>query len=135
MKEFFHAWRRKAGVVTLVMALVLTGMWFRSRVSLDLLEINFQGRCHQFESCAGIINYSCDPDLTPGAPTIDWGSGLITQPEGIDWTFSLSDFGYRPYQTTSGIDFDNWYFPYWFLVIPLTLLSAYLILSKPRQRS
>ncbi|HEY4259006.1 MAG TPA: hypothetical protein VGM98_02550 [Schlesneria sp.] len=35
MKEYFHAWRRKACVVTLVMALALCAMWVRSHTIRD----------------------------------------------------------------------------------------------------
>ena len=29
--------------------------------------------------------------------------------------------------------FEEWVIPYWLLVLPLTLLSAWLILAKPRK--
>jgi len=37
MREFFHGWRRKIGVVTLVMACVLMVGWVRSPETCDLL--------------------------------------------------------------------------------------------------
>ena len=38
MKDFFHGWRRKAGCVTLVMALAVTGAWVRSNIVEDDLS-------------------------------------------------------------------------------------------------
>ena len=40
MREFFQGWRRKVGVVTLVMACVLTAGWVRSFLIRDILSIN-----------------------------------------------------------------------------------------------
>ena len=40
MVEFFQGWRRKFGVVTLVMALVLMGGWMRSESRIDHLWIS-----------------------------------------------------------------------------------------------
>lgn len=39
MWSFFHGWRRKAGVVTLVMALAMAAAWVRSCVVDDLIQI------------------------------------------------------------------------------------------------
>jgi hypothetical protein len=35
MHTFFHGWRRKAGLVSLVMALAMFGLWMRSMVHYD----------------------------------------------------------------------------------------------------
>eukprot|EP00456_Euglypha_rotunda_P083142 TRINITY_DN8224_c0_g1_i9.p1 TRINITY_DN8224_c0_g1~~TRINITY_DN8224_c0_g1_i9.p1 ORF type:complete len:104 (-),score=5.44 TRINITY_DN8224_c0_g1_i9:24-335(-) len=37
MFQFFHGWRRKAGVLTLGMACAITIAWMRSRVVIDQL--------------------------------------------------------------------------------------------------
>jgi hypothetical protein len=39
MHTFFYGWRRKVGVVTLVMACVFMGVWIRSRVAPDTITI------------------------------------------------------------------------------------------------
>ena len=41
MGEFFKGWRRKAGVVTLVMALAFLGVWARSFRKVDNLVLAF----------------------------------------------------------------------------------------------
>jgi hypothetical protein len=38
MHTFFHGWRRKAGVVTLGLALAMTAVWIRSRIVEDDLS-------------------------------------------------------------------------------------------------
>ena len=51
MREFFHGWRRKAGIVTLVMASALMGIWIRTRVIQDDLAI---GQYYLFTTREGI---------------------------------------------------------------------------------
>ena len=52
----------------------------------------------------------------------------------IDWQWCDFTVGKIPFPGSSDhVTF--WRFPYWALVLPLTLLSAYLILWTPRQRS
>jgi hypothetical protein len=97
MKEFFKGWRRKLGVVTLLMAcvfmagwLVIPGSWFEDEtVGLD------------FTISAGATGFS-----------VNW--------QGFSSTFGLSS------------EFE-WLIPYWSVTIPLTLISLWLLLSKPRK--
>jgi hypothetical protein len=105
--EFFTGWRRKAGCVTLAMALVLTVGWMRSRSYQDLLWIQ--------SSYGNGIVYSAS-----GGINVAWRSGTtFTTPYG---RISLQiDEGEHPGDV-----------PYWRLVLPLTLLSAWLLLIKPR---
>jgi hypothetical protein len=42
MREFFRGWRRKAGLVTLVMACAVMAMWARSRFINDVPPSRFQ---------------------------------------------------------------------------------------------
>ena len=41
MGDFFHGWRRKIGVVTLVMALVFVSGWVRSLCAEDICDPRF----------------------------------------------------------------------------------------------
>ncbi|HEY4263043.1 MAG TPA: hypothetical protein VGM98_22975 [Schlesneria sp.] len=54
MRTFFYGWRRKAGVVTLVMALAFMGLWMRSRASDDELAVCGM----QFKSYGGVFERS-----------------------------------------------------------------------------
>src|SRR5436190_957332 len=43
MREFFKPWRRKMGVLTLMLACVFTGLWLRSTVVHDSVRIQACG--------------------------------------------------------------------------------------------
>jgi hypothetical protein len=114
MHTFFHGWRRSAGVVLLVVALVLMVGWIRSDIVFDQVVV------------AGnlvISNSGClvwiwmgwhDPDLN----ILHWYSDTAS-PFDEDW-----------YLGTDGVRL-----PYWALAIPLTLLSAYLLLWLPQKQT
>jgi hypothetical protein len=103
MREFFKGWRRKTGVVTLMLACVFMACWVRSQTTYDVLSV-----C----DCS-VLSYSgdfCfDYYARPNSHPTKWESGAISR----DMEFV-------------GV-------PYSFVVLPLTLLSAYLLLSKPRK--
>lgn len=129
MKDFFHGWRRKVGIVTLVMACVVCGLWVRSFYIMDILAAGGSTRQHVVESVNGRI----------------WWTAYL---EGAEWEFS-STFVHRAFPPgyletilprkmlaeVEGGQFGQWIIPYWSITIPLTLLSAYLILWKPRKPS
>ncbi len=129
MWSFVHGWRRKAGIVTLVMALAFMAAWVRSLNSAEKIDVHF-GRsnlvflsgCGRFVALHG---YLCDVVF-----------------EDIEGSRSIR-FVLRVAQGTSGYSWSSWpadevslsgnrtLVPYWSVTIPLTLLSAYLILLKP----
>ena len=105
MREFFHGWRRKAGLATLVMAYGLMGLWIRSGLLPEELEIhNPFGRSDaKFVSLDNNLEYWRLP----------WREGIAsTRP--TEWKRVCC-------------------IPYWSVVIPLTLLSVVLVLWKPRK--
>ena len=109
MGEFFNGWRRKVGLVTLVIACLLATGWVRSCRYYDLIWIQDQN--------ASYFVYSMD-----GTVSVWWLSGRRF----------VSSFGWVSSEIT------NWeerggHVSYWSLVLPLTLLSAWLILIKPRK--
>lgn len=72
---------------------------------------------------------------------IRWGSWKWIEKNpsfGID-SFDHRDLGgwamalKRSYFSDTADDYREWIIPYWSLVLPLTLLSAWLILVKPRK--
>lgn len=107
MSDFFHGWRWKAGCVLLVMACVFVGGWVRSQELDDSFEL--LGEIHitiMFESRNGRIElYSVATEALN--PVIHGGRDFRID----DWTLS-----------------------YWSIVIPLTALSAYLILWPERRK-
>lgn len=101
MREFFHGWRRKAGVITLGLALAVMGLWIRSRIVDDQFTVCGM----QFKSYGGVFERS-------------------------DFLFlDVDRFGSSEAREVF------WSLQYAWVAIPLTLLSAYLILWKPRKRA
>jgi len=140
MGEFFRGWRRKIGMVTLLMACVVMGGWLRS-----------PHHCDSFNSRIGklAIIWLISADVQIGVSIITSedsviapkSAGWITyMPEtfealfprqlGFVWRCRYCGFGKSINQ--SG-DVFVWVCPYWSIVIPLMLLSAYLLLTKPRK--
>jgi hypothetical protein len=148
MREFFRGWRRKAGCVALVMACVVTGCSLRARIVCD--EFLF-GNGHGAEIRAiGLhrvgIKWTVYED-----PAVVFSAGWNSHPYAVggdsfekvlrehprEWEWRISGFSSGQIRNISS-DGDRLTFqivPYWFLIIPLTLLSAYLILWKPRKNS
>ncbi|WP_010586532.1 hypothetical protein [Schlesneria paludicola] len=110
MGDFFKPLQRKMGVLTLVLACVLTAGWVRSPHIGDKIEFPL-------------------------------GSGEFvvarSTPDGINLSGRRPLFDARLVQVlATGLPctlLSNWMtIPYWSIVLPLTVLSAYLLLSKPR---
>jgi hypothetical protein len=146
MREFFYGWRRKAGVVSLVMAVAVMGMWARSFVVVEQLRVSACSVASIRGTVAAVRSTlpqaspqptyskylvseiaSFKPDENGNYP--DWWGGVEVDQR---WDLAGFHFGRRR------IDQDQQSiiqlgFPYWSLALPLTLLSAYLILWKPRK--
>lgn len=125
MHTFFHGWRRKAGVVALAMAMFLWLAWMRSYTYSDFIGIS---RNHQLllllVSSRGEIWWeTCQDSRDPPPSDPFWcGSyqhGLVPDLLPIEEENS---------EALPSV-------PYAYLTCPLTLLSAYLVLWKPRKRA
>lgn len=144
MWSFFHGWRRKAGCVTLLMACVCIVGWTRSR--------SLQDRFFLREKDAQCYLLTSSPDGLAWIRVFDvMGFGLRSMPfyqtqpataptdtanfrsqvGGYRWEWAGFRFC-KGWQMMYPIEF--WVVPYWAIGIPLTLLSAYLILwNHPRK--
>lgn len=133
--------------MTLVMACFVTGMWVRNRVTEDSLVYFTQ------DEILGLIARKAGLSWTRYTPWIpqdlrrpagywEFTHDVPRQPdhdryEGYvvvwRWQWQGFDFGERQeeHYTRRLID---WTIPHWFLAVPLTLLSAYLILWTPGKR-
>ena len=153
MHEFFSGWRRKTGCGLLLVALFFSGAWLRSYRICDAfafgsglqdhviwVESSFGGiiwRRHQFQ---GEIPYVAGrmATLLKDKKTGD-SSGHFLRSYTIErrWRAAGFDFGTGtsndPRLPKDRVTF--WVIPHWSLVLPLTLLSAHLILTKPRHGS
>ena len=121
MQTFFHSWRRKAGCVTLVMAILLAVSWVRSYVHHEGVAFSVFGRKHTFHVWNGdIVWLSHNPFGNPG--TYAW-SDVISPDIALDFGTLPDSYGLI-----------RWIIPHKVLVIPLTLISAYLIFWKPGKK-
>ncbi len=125
MYTFFHGWRRKAGVVSLVMALVVMGMWARSQVTLTLWGFPILQR----QNSIWLLRERA------------YWTGYQTQfPIWIAHTPRYSKMVANRLEQVQELqrkkaDYREWSVSYLPASAPLTLLSAYLILWKPRKRA
>jgi len=157
MREFFKGWRRKVGVTTLMMALVGMGGWLRSLRGVDktsfsignrslvqLISLDGKMALRRIKSELPVKEFSVDRVLLLGfqAPQGNSTGNLAISVDAK----SRADEGspYRWILKRNGFEIggvvDQQFplqvfvvcFPYWSIVTPLTLLSAYLLLTKPR---
>ena len=101
MFNYFRGWRRKAGLVTLLMACVFAAGWVRSLTEIDRL---------------GLF----------GGWVCSWGGSMRL----VEVSFITTQIGGASVRAAQLTPFFS--IPYWMIVLPLTLLSAWLLLSKPR---
>ena len=123
MREFFSGWRRKIGVATLIGACILAGMWARSLVVSHHLFVGPANRLYQVRLFRGSMAYArIDAPDWPGPAPLIW------------------EYDEEPYELIYILlgewEFDSftWTIPLYAFIVPLTILSAYLIVWKPRKQ-
>lgn len=143
MHEFFHGWRRKAGVASLGVACVLMVGWVRTRVLQEGLSLRISDQL--FYSIAShdgtlhLVRASYTPPFTDARfkwfsmPRSD-NDQHITQMPASRWRWKVAEFGVVDLDRPEG-EFTFWIVPFWFPTGLLTVLSTYLILWKPRKRA
>src|SRR5258708_39591168 len=108
MRTFFHGWRRKAGCVLLTTSIGLTAVWARGHIDPKSISFQIGERKHS---------------LTTNTGRLVWASW--DKVEGL--SLLEEHRGSLPNDRERVIYFQN-------LVLPLTLLSAYLLLVPSRNR-
>jgi len=156
MGEFFRGWRRKTGLVLFVMALTTMMCWLRSSTTRDQFTIALpHGKSFIAISRSGHCSFAVMRGRVFGSET--WNRTTTTQPkwgcgesQEFDADQMASAFHLMMGLPRNGISLcesrfsfyweareSKWMFgcwiPYWSIVFPLTLLSASLLLSKPRK--
>jgi len=127
MRDFFKGWRRKVGCVTLMMACVLSAAWIRNQSIVDYLEYGYRNCLWEIQSNTGWVSIS---RRTYEREITRLGFRASTYPSkpayGKSFRFGWfsEDFGWGHTNVCS--------LPCWSIVLPLTLLSAFLLLGKPR---
>jgi len=146
MSEFFRGWRRKIGFVTLVMALCFMAGWVRSLIIGDILRFPVREITCQYASNGGVFTIeSLSPDgLQPArwlwnTTPVDHTSEYDFFSDGaeFDWLWVSGDFlcYNKKWKNPGTIPYVYSYCvaaPYWSITVPLTLISLWLLLSKPR---
>jgi hypothetical protein len=158
MREFFRGWRRRAGVAALVMACAFAGMWLRSRVIVDTLIYRPETlACHSLTCSSNGIEYIRGDNFPvkerePPCWCLDWKSEARNPRYAPYWGYELllDEFSYgfrwQVYEFRdvlisegSGLALnppriDICVIPWWAVMLPLILLSAYLILIPSRKQ-
>jgi hypothetical protein len=125
MKEFFHGWRRKASVVTLVMALAVTSAWIRSLQIQDAFAFHFGTTSHDVLSQRGMIHWLRSFDLESEYYFEGW----------YTYAFEVGDELAGPNRMNLGSNEDWHSIPYVFLALPLTVVTVYLMLWRRQKRT
>ena len=159
MGEFFHGWRRKLGLLTLLMACVSMVGWLRSHARFDFLSIRCLDRFQWFIlSREGVTWANVIPIDAAELRKRHWSAGppqkyflryhscksFQDSPIFIGGALRKEkNFWFRKFLGfKAGKGQSNYlgkYFggyltvPYWSIVMPLTLISTFLLLSKTRQ--
>ena len=160
MGNFFHGWRRKAGFVTLVLACVLMAGWLRSlRImnttafsisnfslvqlisrdsSLTIRKTNAKYPVRGIPDRADrVILKAAEQPQTPTSRDYSYSfdeQALIGK--GTPWIWSLDRHGFRIGRVEDGefsLTAIMLVVPYWSVVTTLTIISGWLLLSKPRK--
>jgi hypothetical protein len=137
MHTFFLGWRRKAGIITLVMALAMMGVWIRSLTTRDVIQLPVLGRLFYGISAGSKIHLH-RPHSNVSHKRVEWTCHEFDpDPEGLAaFRDSLSGCAVPVWDWTGFVlSSEVWRIPYYSIVIPLAFLSSYLILWKPRKRA
>lgn len=166
MGEYFRGWKRKSGVLILLLVLPAMVEWVRSYSSHDYIGVCFENseyRCGSFLGYFSLGRFT-HPDATLiggwKCEAVDWGTGPLKSLSGLEiddngrvhlneakfwdensdscrvtarWDYSRIHFSKCKLQ--GDLQRSSYTAPYGFLVIPLTVLSAWLIVSRRSRRT
>jgi hypothetical protein len=140
-------WRRKAGFITLMMACVLIVVWAKTRSTAKFYfcepgaySLNLYGSAES-SLILGVYR-GTDPSILPRSNC--WAQSEVSQANAVSEILRESRTSGRAFSMSTMLshnqlkeDFTHQMvltvllIPCWSVVLPLTLLSAYLLLSKP----
>ncbi|WP_373653509.1 hypothetical protein [Schlesneria sp. DSM 10557] len=148
MREFFALRRRKIGLVALAISCALMVGWIRSLVIIDEIGFNRENSYQRLVLMMGGIVWVREVPGPPAGIHDGWLCGRLpprfrsyATVDGWDSSYLLDlpmremaagGFIYGRSQTDD-YDLRVWIVPYWSIVFPLTLLSAWLLIGKPRK--
>lgn len=84
MGDFFRAYKRKVGVVTLGLACVLAVGWIRSQICEDRVRISIGNTVHTFESGRDNVHWS-KSRFRHGTenPRVEWTTATLPPPRQL----------------------------------------------------
>ena len=142
MADYFRPSRRRLGGIMLGLACVFASGWIRSLTTTDALGFGEPNAYNVVVSTKAEIRWA---KITPGlnrigfewstSPPVEEESEFHWQESKIEWrqAFCGFDFGSGVSASLPNHHTQRWVIPYWSIVVPLTLISAGLLLSKRRQ--
>ena len=153
MGDYFRGWRRKVGVVTLLLACVFAAAWIRSIGREEGIYLDSNGQtplmiCSRNHFLTIIFSRHFTRPVVFTQLKLRWLDQTCSEETNEEyWTLANAGFAnvVTKARTLSGMmigsAFDTslsnplkrWFisFPYWLITIPLTLVSAYLLVSEP----
>lgn len=151
MHTFLHGWRRKAGCVVLVMACIMCGAWVRSINHEDAARFSVAGRRHLLRLSRENVEWHAWKERSTDPPMPGWASTQYRQVRFVsargqevsqliqldvddDLQSTPRDLAHARFFKPQERRLISWSIPCWSVAIPPILLSAYLILRKPRKR-
>lgn len=156
MYEFLRGWKRKVGVVTLVLACVFAAGWVRSDTYSDTITRPLSnGTYTEIRSENGyLLSTRTVLHDASDLPSFSWRTLLSCDPNGVYLYYRDHSIGWRAIGFAIGGQLlqdegksnrrvgkrslfkerRTWFASYQTVVLPLTLLSAWHLLSKPRRK-
>jgi hypothetical protein len=141
MREFFRGWKRKVGVITLVLACMFAGGWKRGLAAKEVVRLCVADELTYFFVSNGSWLYwqgvRGKPELNTPKAIGDIRVGPVyfsTDVDNGDYRYVLQaeQRSFYPEEKRYGYRITSWAIPYWSIVLPLTAISTWLLLSKPR---
>ena len=153
MTEFFKPWRRKFGALTLILAVLFMGGWGRSLVLIDRIIFHdftgsrieehavagFQTQKHsliilanelvKFTATYTSLNTATNSMNISLVPKQSEGESKDDSDHAVPPVVQPIVTGVSDYEMLMPVPLLT--IPFWSVTIPLTLLSMYLLLSKP----
>ncbi len=142
MGDFFHGWRRKLGVVALLMACLITTAWVRSlRVEDRLVFFSAKNALQSLHAWNGAVSWTSFYGKTESDSVVltkafrNWSTfpaftGLVRYERYFLWlgVFPACEV------SSAGMQGAMCLVSYWSIVVPLMLLSGYLLICQPQPR-
>lgn len=141
MREFFKPWRRKIGLVTLVLTCMFAAAWIRSLcVNEAIMYRSDKNTLHDIRSFGGgliwMTTHEGESKIIASNQYQTFKESRFRNPFESNriWSHNILGFEFgelRP--SVRGMSVGVWVIRYSTFTIPLTLLSAWLLLSKPKR--